>query len=109
MALKRLIEQPTGAPVIAVPADPVPQAAPPPTLLPGDPPEPAAPPPSPSKPLAGPIQPLVRSDPTPGGALLAAPPPRASLVEDAAARVLLGGRPQEPKPGRADDFRWRAQ
>lgn len=61
----------------------------------------------PQKPVAGPIQPLSGFEPTLGAALLAAPPPRAitdagKLVE----RVLVQGQSPDPKPGRADDFRW---
>lgn len=61
----------------------------------------------PQKPVAGPIQPLSGFEPTAGAALLSAPPPRAAtdagkLVE----RVLVQGQAPDPKPGRADDFRW---
>lgn len=61
----------------------------------------------PPKPLAGPILPLAGLETSPGGVLLRAPPSRGAtdagrLVE----RVMVQGQPPEPKPGRADDFRW---
>lgn len=63
----------------------------------------------PQKPVAGPIVPLNAFEMTAGGRLVAGPIPAgrsdaARLVE----RVLVQGQAPDPKPGRADDFRWPA-
>ncbi len=60
----------------------------------------------PTKPLAGPILQLTRPDLSPGGTLVAARPrgpgEAAALIE----RVFGLGNAPDPRPGRADDFRW---
>jgi hypothetical protein len=63
----------------------------------------------PQKPAAGPIVPLNAFEMAEGGALLKGPlatgrSDAALLVE----RVLVQGQSPDPKPGRADDFRWPA-
>ena len=67
------------------------------------------------RPLAGPVMPLTQTSGI-GGALLGAPVPAASSVkvtlpttDPNLARTLVEGRPVEPVPGRADDFRWPPQ
>ena len=59
------------------------------------------------KPVAGPIVPLNAPEAASGGALVTGVAQRTSgdaarLIE----QVLVDGKPPEPKPGRADDFRW---
>lgn len=59
------------------------------------------------KPVAGPIVPLNAPEAATGGALVTGAAQRASgdaarLIE----QILVDGKPPEPKPGRADDFRW---
>jgi hypothetical protein len=61
----------------------------------------------PVKPPAGPVVQLTGVEPTPGGALMQRLPMQSfteagRLAED----VLVQGKTPEPKPGRADDFRW---
>jgi hypothetical protein len=119
LELKRLIEaRPGGATVVALPAEP--------QFIPGLPlelqpggidraidrmvsglPEPVGIPGLAAKPAAGPIIALGRPATSAGGALATARDPRATgeaaqLIE----RVFGEGRPVDPKPGRADDFRW---
>jgi hypothetical protein len=60
----------------------------------------------PVKPVAGPILQLTRPDLSPGGTLasgrLRASGEAGALIE----RVYGEGKPPDPRPGRADDFRW---
>jgi hypothetical protein len=111
VVLKRLIEQPTTAPLIAVPTEqgsPQVAAVPPPIAFP-EPPEPAAAPILPPKPLAGPIQPLAQHDISPGAVLLAEPRRPQPNPGDIARQILVEGIPVPSRPGRADDFRWPAR
>jgi hypothetical protein len=64
----------------------------------------------PVKPPAGPVIQLTGVEPTPGGTLMQRLPLR-SFTEPGrlAEEVLVQGRTPEPKPGRADDFRWPAK
>jgi hypothetical protein len=61
----------------------------------------------PVKPPAGPVIQLTGVEPTPGAALMQRLPMR-SFTEAGriAEEVLVDGKTPEPKPGRADDFRW---
>jgi hypothetical protein len=67
------------------------------------------------KPIAGPVIPLSQVTSAGGGALLgapsASPTTKVSLptTDPGLARTLVEGRPVEPVPGRADDFRWPPQ
>jgi uncharacterized protein len=78
---------------IALPTEP---ATPDPNALPG---QPA------SRPLAGPILPLVASS-VGTDQLLGGPGSRPAAVDALAARTLVKGEPLAPPAGRADDFAW---
>ncbi|MDJ1158314.1 SGNH family hydrolase [Chelatococcus sp. SYSU_G07232] len=60
----------------------------------------------PTKPLAGPILPLTRIDTTPGGTLSNARPRLTGEAGALIERVYGLGQAPDPRPGRADDFRW---
>ncbi|GGC63900.1 SGNH/GDSL hydrolase family protein [Chelatococcus reniformis] len=61
------------------------------------------------KPLAGPILPLTEIEVTPGGVLLAAAPKATGDASVLIERVFGEGHAVDPRPGRADDFRWPKQ
>jgi len=68
-------------------------------------PEPAAIPALPVKPAAGPVVPLLRTETSPGGALLSGRPQEGDSM-GTVERTLQRGNAPAPQPGRADDFRW---
>lgn len=76
----------------AVPALPEPEGLPPITAKP--------------RPLAGPVVPLTRPEVAPGGALASGAPKLEGDTGQIVDRALRQGAPGDPKPGRADDFRW---
>ena len=110
--LKRIFEQKPGAAVAAtpggkdvqtpqsveqiinaaLPALPEPEGLPPTTAKP--------------RPLTGPVVPLTRPELSPGGALASGAPKLEGDAAQIVDRVLRQGAPVDPKPGRADDFRW---
>ncbi|MBK9081624.1 MAG: DUF459 domain-containing protein [Rhizobiales bacterium] len=60
----------------------------------------------PTKPAAGPVAPLTAPTAAPGGVLATGRSPGGGDAASLLARALVEGRPQDAKPGRADDFAW---